>query len=234
MRVTYTNAEKIARDIWTLWFYPEKPVPYIAGQFTELHLPHSSADERGERRWFTLSSSPTEKLVSITTRMNNNDGSSYKRALQTLQFGQELSLADPMGDFVLPKSPDIPLIFVAGGMGITPVRSMVKYLHDRGETRDVQLLYAMRYDDEAAFLPLFQSYPLAFSQLVSMPSKHYRGKSGAITTEMLLELAAAKPDAYLYLSGPEPMVEKFYKELTAAGVPSERLVTDYFPGYAPI
>src|SRR6185369_15796787 len=103
----------------SFWFRPERPVDYIAGQFTEIYLPHSGADSRGERRWFTLSSSPTDALVSITTQFIPTEGSTFKKELFGLRPGAALKLADPMGDFVLPKDPSIPLLFIAGGLGIT-------------------------------------------------------------------------------------------------------------------
>src|SRR5690606_36942002 len=112
IEAVFIKADDVARHTRTLWFRPKRPVRYIAGQFTELYLPHDDADERGIRRWFTISSPPTEELIGITTRFTD-DGSSYKRRLRALEPGAVLKMADPMGDFVLPKDPSIPLVFVA-------------------------------------------------------------------------------------------------------------------------
>jgi len=87
----------------TFYFRPEQPLSYTAGQFTELTIPHKRPDERGLKRWFTLSSSPTSELLSITTKFNNDKSSSFKKALFGLKPGAELTMAEPMGDFVLPK-----------------------------------------------------------------------------------------------------------------------------------
>ena len=231
MHVTFVRSEPVAADITSFWFRPEKPVHYIAGQFTELHLPHAGADNRGERRWFTLSSSPTEELVSITTRLNTQDGSTYKKSLAQLQAGAQLHLADPMGDFVLPKDTRTPLVFIAAGLGITPVRSMVRWLQDTGEQRDVQLLYAASRPDQMPFLDLLRVYPLQLTPLVKHPAEEYRGETGSVTMERILAMADTKTEPYIYLSGPELLVERLYKQLIAHGVPNERLVTDYFPGY---
>jgi ferredoxin-NADP reductase len=178
-----------------------------------------------------LSSSPTEPLLSITTRMNPHDSSSFKRALHALQPGQELHLADPMGDFVLPKLASIPLVFVTAGLGVTPVRSMVQSLHDTHEQRNIRMLYATRYEDEAAFLPLLESYDLQLTRLVKQPSPGWQCESGSVTLGRILDMTKDLDEPYIYLSGPEPMVESLYKALIAEGVPNERLVTDYFPGY---
>lgn len=231
MNVTFDHAESVAKNIKTFWFRPERPVNYTAGQFTEIHFPHDPADQRGIRRWFTLSSSPTEAMVAITTRFARSEGSSFKKQLEIMRPGTPLKLADPMGDFVLPKDPSIPLIFVAAGMGITPVRSMVKWLVDTGEQRRIYLLYAVSELEDMAFVPLIKDYDLAFTPIVSHPPAGYSGETGPLTSQRILKLAENDPNTLIYLSGPEPMVETFFKELTAKGIPSERLVTDYFPGY---
>jgi len=232
MKVVFDHAEEVAQSVKTLWFRPERPVRYIAGQFTEIHLPHEPADERGMRRWFTLSSSPTDPLISITTKFATSRASSFKRELARLKPGTTLHLADPMGDFVLPKNPQIPLLFVAAGLGITPVHSMIKWLLDSGERRQIHLIYAAAQLDELAFTPLFERYPLTFTPIIKRPPEGYRGQSGSITVERLLDLAPDDGRSLIYLSGPEAMTETFFRDLTARGISPDRLVTDYFPGYS--
>lgn len=222
MNVTLDHIETITTNVKTLWFRPERPVRFIAGQFTELYLPHEDADERGTRRWFTISSSPTEKLIGITTKFAASDSSSYKRHLQALKPGTVLKMAHPMGDFVLPKNPSIPLLFIAGGLGITPVRSMVKWLIDVGEQRQIRLLYIANQPEDLAFQDIFRQYPMEFTP-------HFSAQAGRLTTEQIVNLIT--DDTFVYLSGPELMVETFYKQLQTHGISSGRLAGDYFPGY---
>ena len=68
MQIILDHTEDIAENIKTFWFVPKKPMDYIAGQFIEMTLPHDHPDERGQKHWFTLSSSPTEPLISITNK----------------------------------------------------------------------------------------------------------------------------------------------------------------------
>lgn len=235
MKAIFDHAEIVAKGLTTFWFKPAGAVRYVAGQFTELYLPHT-ADRRGERRWFTLSSSPTEPFLSITTKFAK-EGSTYKKELLALKPGAEVTLAEPMGDFVLPKDQSIPLLFVAAGAGITPVRSMVKYLRDSGEHRHVQVVYGVRNVDELAFRDLFGAYTGAFTPVIKQSSAGYAGETGALTTERILGFLRdfdSGDQTYIYLSGPEPMVETFFKELKSAGISEDRLVADYFQGYAPI
>jgi glycine betaine catabolism B len=232
MNVVFDHSEDIARNIKSFWFKPERRVEYIAGQFTELYLPHDNPDDRGIRRWFTLSSSPTDQMVSITTKFATHQGSTFKRQLAALKPGTPLKLADPMGDFVLPKDPSIPLVFVAGGMGITPMHSMVKWLQDTGEQRHIHLMYAVTELADLCFEPLFRQYPMTFTPIIkNLPAGH-PGETGSLSTDRILQLAGNDDRVLIYLSGPEPMIETFYKELKNKGISEERLVTDYFPGYA--
>lgn len=223
MHVTLDHVQTITPTIRTFWLKPERKVRYVAGQFTELHLPHEKPDERGIRRWFTLSSSPSEELLAITTRIEPERGSSFKQQLSALKPGAKLHLADPMGDFVLPKDPTIPIVFVAVGLGITPVRSMVKWLLDTNQKRHIQLIYAVSQPEELAFKPLIKSFDLAVTTI-------FTKQNGRLTSDHILSLVNVEP--LIYLSGPEIMVETFYKELRSKGIPSSHLVADYFPGYS--
>lgn len=231
MNVIFDHVEPTAHNIKTFWFKPERPVRYTAGQFTEIYLPHDHPDDRGIKRWFTLSSSPIDKMVSITTELASRRPSTFKQHLLKLKPGASLKLAEPMGDFVLPKDKSIPIVFVAGGMGITPMHSMIKWLNDTNERRSIHLIYAVTEKGELAFLSLFKEYGLRFTPIVKKPASDYKGETGSLTTGRILELAPDDGRSLYYLSGPEPMVETFFKELQQKGVSKDRLVTDYFPGY---
>ena len=124
VKVIFEKSYHEAENIVTFFFKPEQSVQYTAGQFVELTIPHNNPDKRGIKRWLTLSSSPKQALLSITTKFASTS-SSYKTALLKLEPGTELNMSSPIGDFVLPKLSQTPLIFVAGGIGITPFHSML-------------------------------------------------------------------------------------------------------------
>ncbi|HLZ14778.1 MAG TPA: FAD-dependent oxidoreductase [Candidatus Saccharimonadales bacterium] len=222
MRARFVRCEHLGADMYTFWFEPEHRVRYIAGQFTELYLPHESADGRGQRRWFSLSSSPTDPLLSITTRLPEGKRSTFKQQLSELRSGTELNFADPMGDFVLPKNPTLPLVFAAAGMGIAPVHSIIKYLAATGERRNIRLVQVVHSPNEFIFNETFAGLPHA--QLASTRNER-------LTAKRLLTLANAAADTLLYISGPELLVETLVRELTHAGLAPERIIADYFPGY---
>lgn len=233
MRITFSHSEPVNDSYTTFWFKPEQPFFYTAGQFTELYIPHPDADTRGLRRWFTLSSSPTEPLISITTKLAGQAGSSFKQRLQVLQPGDTIQADEAMGDFVLPKDTTIPVVFVAAGIGVTPVRSIVTWLIATGEERHVSLLQATSTQAQLAYADLWRRYPLAYTPIVKRPASGYTGLAGELTAPRILNIAPPDARNIYYLSGPEQLVEKLTKDLVAAGIPDYRVVTDYFHGYTP-
>jgi ferredoxin-NADP reductase len=220
MNVALAKKEKVAKDTYMFWFEPEKPVEYVAGQYIELHLPHENPDERKTRRWFTLSSSPTEKLLAITTRFHTERTSSFKTRLNGLKPGEIITMMPPMGDFVLPKDPSIPLLFIAGGIGITPYRSMLKYLSDKGESRNIRLIYAVTSKEYAAF-----------EDLIKKSSAKYELHLGHMAASDLDKFIEPKSGQAIYISGPEKMVERLQGELFGKGVDIHQLRVDFFHNY---
>ena len=235
MILLFDHADDEAPNIKTFWFKPEKPFEYTAGQYIQLTLKHKAPDERGERRWFTLSSNPGQKLLSITTKYAGDDkSSSFKKALFHLSSGAELTMNGPMGDFVLPKDALIPLVFVAGGIGLTPFHSMFEWLASHDEHRNIRFIYGVRKESEIIFQNTFSRAGIHATVVVSDPSSAWGGERGQLSAELILGLSQPTGDTLLYLSGPEPMVEKLAKQLTAAGIRTSQLVTDFFPGYSSI
>lgn len=221
MHVTLDHTEAIADHIISFYFKPEREVRYTAGQFIELTIPHDNPDERGQKHWFTLSSSPSEGLLAITTKFpSEGPTSTFKQALRALKPGDAVIMSDPMGDFVLPIDKTIPLIFVAGGIGVTPMRSTIKWLLDSGEKRDIKLLYSVADKAQVAFKDIFEAYdlPTTISQ-------------ERLSAPLILSQAADPPGQLYFISGPEPMVESLVEQLQQAGIDQARIVGDYFPNY---
>lgn len=235
MKVSLDHTEAEADNIRTFYFKPEQPVHYTAGQFTELHVPHKNPDKRGTKRWFTLSSSPTDEFLTITTKYSGDDKSStFKKALFRLKPGTVLEAAEPMGDFVLPKLIQTPLVFVAGGIGITPFHSMLKWLSDTVEERPIKLLYGVRTEDEIIFQDTFRAAGREPTIIVSEPSDAWGGERGNLSANLILGLEKPSEDALVYVSGPEPMVEALEKDLHKAGLRKDQFVGDFFPNYTGI
>jgi ferredoxin-NADP reductase len=234
MQVVFDHRQDEAANITTFYFRPEAPLPYTAGQFIELRLEHPDPDERGQKRWFTLSSSPTDELVSITTKFASEKSSSFKKALRRLQPGNRVTMSDPMGDFVLPKLIQTPLVFVAGGIGITPFHSILTWLHATSEQRPITMLYGVHNEEEIIFLETLSKAHQHATTIVTEPSAAWGGERGVLNAELIMGIAQPSEEALVYVSGPEPMVQKLSRELVAGGLKKHQLVLDEFPNYSPI
>ena len=232
MLVSFDHATAEATNITSFYFKSALPLRYNAGQFIELTLPHDNPDSRGIKRWFTLSSSPSQDLLSITTKLTSNHGSSFKQALQALQAGDELTMSDAMGDFVLPKQVQTPLIFVAGGIGITPFHSMLQWLIASEQRRPIRLIYAVRTEGEIIFLDTFRQAKQHVTVVVKQPSAAWGGERGRIDAKMILGLEKPTASTLFYLAGPEAMTASLAQQLIATGLRKNQLVTDDFTGYS--
>lgn len=229
MKATLEYIEQDNESVKTFWFRPQRPIKNVPGQFTELYLPHTNPDSRGQKRWFTIFSSPTEELFAITTKFADRS-STFKTALSQLEPGASVEFAEPMGDFILPKNKLLPLLFVAGGIGVTPFRSIIKWLHDTKERRNITLLYAARTEDDLLFTELFEDYDVHLVPIVSQPSATWSSKTGTLSPSTILDYVTSHK-THVYMSGPEPMVEALTKQVIEHGLPKHQVITDYFPGY---
>lgn len=131
-------------------FKPSQQLAFTPGQYMEFTLEHQSPDSRGNRRYFTLASSPTETTVHLGVRFYKNS-SSFKRAMYWMDGKTRLIAGQIAGDFTLPADATEKLVFIAGGIGITPFRSMLKYLLDTQQRRDIVLIYVNKAAQEIVY-----------------------------------------------------------------------------------
>lgn len=214
--------EHLIDNIWAFRFEPTEPLTWVAGQFIRVELPHDNPDDEGTKRWFTVSSAPYEGIVQITTRVTE---STFKQALAALPVGDRLPLLEkPDGDFVWEDS-DKPLVFVAGGIGVTPFHSILKQRAHEHLPLNVTLIYGNR-TDAIVFKDEFDGYAQTDSQL---KVQYVTGEP--LTAEKLTELVPNLNAALVYVSGPEPMVEALGDQLKATGLPESQLRQDFFPNY---
>lgn len=225
MKLSLIGKEPEAGDAMSFVWQPEAPIVWQAGQFLHYSLPHENPDERGIERWFTISSAPSRVNPTITTRIGEN-ASSFKKALLALPVGGTIEAGSPDGDFIA-EEPGAEMIFIAGGIGITPYHAILSDMDNRGAEINAKLLYANR-DDNFVFK----------SELDALAAKHknfkirYFVSPEKIDGAVIAQEAADVTKPTFYVSGPEPMVESFEKMLGGLGVPEPHLKRDYFPGYA--
>jgi ferredoxin-NADP reductase len=238
-RLYLDRADAIGPGLVDFIYRPSPPIAYRPGQYMEWTLDHRRVDRRGKRRYFTLASSPTEETLRIGVRFED-PGSSFKREFAAHVAGRTpIITALVAGDFTLPRNAGRKLAFVAGGIGVTPFRSMVKYLIDSGEDRDVVMLYANRRYDEIIYCDVFREAEWAFrfrpvyvlSDSSSAPP-HWNGEIGRVDAEMIERHIPDYLDRLFYISGSPMLIDSVRTSLRDLGVSHEHITTDYFPGLA--
>lgn len=225
MLVKFIEKKQVAKSTHSFFFETSEKFRFNPGQFIELTLPGLKSENT---HWFSLSSSPTEEYIAITTKINNNP-SSYKSELNNLKTNDKVAISSPMGDFVLPKNIDKPLIFVAVSVGITPFRSMLKYLADTKEQRQISLLYSVKSLEYLAFEEVLSTQK-NYQKIIQNPPKNWQGLSGTLTAQHIFDLLDDQKKI-IFLSGPEIFVEKLTNDLIAMGIDKNIIQTDYFLGY---
>lgn len=229
---------QIAPDIFDFVFTPKKKLSFVPGQYAEWTFEHSRTDSRGNRRYFTIASSPTENDLRFGLKFYAQ-GSSFKNALVNIKPNTPVVASQLAGDFTLPKDPKQKLVFIAGGIGITPFRSIIKYLIDVHEKRDIVLLYSDKQVSEIVYKDVFDQaqMELGIKTIYALTSENllpqgWLGKVGRIDGEMIRGEIPDFQERMFYLSGPHSMVNAFEKTLLDMGIFKSKIKTDFFPGYA--
>jgi ferredoxin-NADP reductase len=225
MKLQLISATERGQDIKEFAFRPMEPFSWKAGQYMHYVLPHQDPDDRGIERWFTISAAPSENEIRITTRIDHEHGSSFKRALEALNPGDQIEADGPKGEFVI-DDPTRNYLFIIGGIGITPLRSILVEAAARGVQLHVNVLYANRTSDapfRSELDKLCSQSPNLKIQYVIEPER--------IDEPMLKTALQSIPDAAIYISGPKPMVLAMKEQLLALGADESRLKLDTFPGY---
>ncbi len=251
--LTFREKRVIGGDMYDFTFAPdgatdarsnnEKIMKFAPGQYMEFTLPSDGADGRGNRRYFTVASSPTESEFHLGVKFYI-PSSTFKQKMLALQPGDQMMAGQLAGDFTLPRdfgasgatsSVAKKLVFVAGGIGITPFRSMIKFLSDRaGENAgapgpDIILLYSNHSASEVAYRDVFDEAARTIDLKTIYVNTETDGRLDGARVER--EIPDYRERTF-YISGTHAMVVSFEKILRELGVPRGHIKTDFFPGFA--
>lgn len=238
LQLLLKNKRQLASGMHEFVFSSYQKLNFIPGQYLEWTLPHRKPDIRGNRRYFTIASSPTEEEIKLGVRIQEKGSSSFKRALLEMKTGDMMAASQLAGDFVLNGESTKKLVFIAGGIGVTPFRSMIQHMLDKKEKRDIIFLYTVTHPNELAYRDVFEKagrdLGIKYYYVVTKPEnapKDWTGKTGRMDEAMVKDVAPDYKERIFYLSGPNAMVETYKQLLKKLSVPSRNIKTDFFPGF---
>ncbi len=235
VNIKLNNKHEVASGTMTFHFDKPEGFTFKAGQFadfTQINPPETDAE--GDTRGFSLGA-PFEDDIIFTTRMRDT---AFKRNLKQMGIGIEVSMDGPYGSFTIQNNTKIPAVFLSGGIGITPVRSIVlQATHDK-TAHKIFLFYANKTPKDAAYLDELTEAQTAnanFKLVATMTdidgSKDWKGETGYVTKEMLKKYIGDLSEAIYYISGPPAMVTSIRKTLNEAGIDDDNIRTEEFSGY---
>jgi ferredoxin-NADP reductase len=225
--------QRISDRVYNFVFAPSNRFAFQAGQYMEWTLPHVGFDARGNRRSFTIASSPTEETVQLGVKFYN-PSSTFKYTLSQMKVGDEIYVSQLAGNFTLNHNKNKKLVFIAGGVGITPFRSMVKYIVDTKQPVDVTLIYLVGFAEELAYEELFMEaaqFGVKYIPIVTTPTKGDTYRHAQLDETLLRELIPDSAERTFYISGPNVMVDAAKHHLKKIGVRRSVIRTDHFSGY---
>ena len=234
MRATVAETREVAQGTLLVTLAVENYPDYRPGAYFWVELPERGHDDgKGLRRHISLVTSPSEKgLVGLATRLRD---SAFKRTLAALEVGDEVVVEEPKGSFLLPEATDVSYVFVAGGIGITVFRSMLRYIRDEQLPYQITLVYSNRDRESAAFLDELSELEQQIGGLrvilTMTEDDGWEGETRRLDAEVLGDLLGGLEGRRFLVAGPPAMADAVVEALHGAGVPEESVLSDKFSGY---
>lgn len=236
-RVKLLRRDEVAEG--TVAFFFEKPegFQFTAGQFLRFSLiDPPETDDEGNSRTFSIASAPHEADLMIATRMRDT---AFKRVLKSMPLGSEIDAKGPYGKMTLHEDAARPAVFLTGGIGITPFRSIALEAAAAGYRHQLQLFYSNRRPEDAAFLDQLSELQKSNSNYRFIPTMTasagsklpWTGETGYINAEKLARFVEDLKAPIYYIAGPAGMVSALRTALADAGVDEASVRAEEFAGY---
>lgn len=225
-------------DVKTFRFTPPEggplPFSYLPGQFLSLTVRPEGKDGKPVRRSYTIASSPTQRdYVEITVkRIEQGVVSGYLH--DRVKEGDQLEVAVPFGSFTFTGREADSIVLIGGGVGLTPLMTVIRYLTDHGWPNDIFLLYSCRTSRDFIFREALEYLQRRYANLHVVASMtraagtEWMGPTGRLTKELIAQSVPNIASRRVHLCGPPPMMEAVQAILVELGVPKEQLKTESF------
>ncbi len=202
---------------------------YLPGQWAFITIVRNG---EALTRHLTLSSSPTEPFLEMTKGMT---GHPFAEAFGALAPGDEVTIKGPYGRFTIEEG-DEDAVFVSGGIGVTPLRSMARYATDSSLLLRILLLYSARTEDDILFGGEFEEMqrtsPLITTRItLTRPGPEWKGRTGRIDRAFIEQEVGDTRGRAFYVSGPAAMVDEMAAVFKEMGVPGGLVRREVFTGY---
>ncbi len=231
------NRHEVAEG--TMAFHFEKPPGWTfkPGQFMDVTLINpTETDAEGNSRSFSIASAPYENSLMITTRMRDT---AFKRVLKMMPLESTVKIEGPSGDLTLHDDASRPAVLLAGGIGITPFRSIVLQAAKDKLTHRIYLFYSNRRPEDAPFLKELESLEyenpkfelIATMTEMAKSQRPWSGETEMISQEMLAKYLKGVEAAIYYIAGPPEMVKGLKATLTHSGINESDIRAEEFDGY---
>lgn len=210
-------------------------IDFKAGQFFFITIPKLNyPDDHGNRRHFSIVNSPNEKnIITMTTRIREESG--FKKTLRELPVDSEVEIGEILGNFVLPQDYDKSLVFIAGGIGITPFMSMLHLIDEEKFPYKITLIYSNRDQESTAFLNELEeiknrneNIKLVFTMTEDLS---WKGENRKIDGQFITDHIADFKDKTFYISGPPAFNEAIVKNLNELKIEDKNIFAENFSGY---
>ena len=231
------NRKEVAEQTMAFQFDKPSAWTFKAGQFIDITLPNPPEnDSEGNKRGFSIASGPKEDFIMVATRLRNT---AFKRSLAKVPLGTEVEIEGPFGNLVLHNNASRPAVLLAGGIGITPFRSiLVQAAADRLPHR-IFLLYSNRRPEDAPFLDELRTVQKKnpnfrmIATMTEMEKSHrpWDGERGLINVGMLSKHLKDVKNAIYYIAGPPSLVKDVHSTLNSFGIDDDDIRTEEFTGY---
>ena len=224
-----TSVIQRTKDVKSVRFRRPTGFNYLPGQWAFLTV---DSDEEQKTKPLSFSSSPTEDYLEFTKRLTGHE---FSNDFARMEVGDAATIRGPYGKLTLQENHK-KIGMLSGGIGITPLRSMVRYSTDKELKTSIILLYSNRFENDIAFMDDFDEMQLRnpnFRVMITItgPSQAWKGLTGRIDQEMIKKKVPDYAERVFYSCGPKPMVDAMVDTLSKIGLPEAQIKYEYFSGY---
>lgn len=228
--------EKVSADAYSFYFKRPKDYEFKPGQYLRIEIEIENPDVRGNSRLFTISASPTETDLMITTRIIQ---SSFKKTLKQMKNGTKVKIFGPYGAFTLNEEDLRPRVFLAGGIGITPFHSMIAYVVANNLSIPITLFTSFKIPEEIVYGDQMREIAKNYKwfkliETVTRPEESkipWKGLTGRISADLIKDSILDLPSSIFYISGPPKMVDALSETVKSLNIPQENIKIEKFTGY---